>query len=142
MDYDNHIVEQRAGKQLAQSSYSWKTLMNKGVTVSNGSDAPVEMPDVMKGIECAVTRCSLDKTGPYLPAEAFTVREALDSFTVNGAVASFEENVKGKIREGYYGDFVILDENPFETDKFRLHDIRILRTYVGGRCVYDREETI
>jgi predicted amidohydrolase YtcJ len=142
LDYDNHIVEQRAGKQLAQSSYSWKTLMNKGVTVSNGSDAPVEMPDVTRGIECAVTRCSLDKTGPYLPEEAFTVKEAIDSFTKYGAVASFEENVKGRIKENYYADFVILDKNPFEEDKFSLHDIKILKTFVNGKCVYDREETL
>ncbi|MBQ1523007.1 MAG: amidohydrolase [Erysipelotrichaceae bacterium] len=142
LDYDNHIVEQRAGKQLAQSSYSWKTLMNKGVTVSNGSDAPVEMPDVMRGIECAVTRCSLDKTGPYLPEEAFTVKEAIDSFTKYGAAASFEENVKGRIKENYYADFVILDKNPFEEDKFSLHDIKILKTFVNGKCVYDREETL
>ncbi|MBQ1341941.1 MAG: amidohydrolase family protein, partial [Erysipelotrichaceae bacterium] len=142
LDYDNHIVEQRAGKQLAQSSYSWKNLMNKGVTVSNGSDAPVEMPDVMRGIECAVTRCSLDKTGPYLPEEAFTVKEAIDSFTKYGAAASFEENVKGRIKENYYADFVILDKNPFEEDKFSLHDIKILKTFVNGKCVYDREETL
>ena len=142
LDYDNHIVERRAGKQLAQSSYSWKTLINKGVTVSNGSDAPVEIPDVLKGIECAVTRCSMDKTGPYLPEEAFTVKEALDSFTVNGAVASFEETAKGRIKDGYYADFVILDKNPFETDKFSLHDIKVLKTYINGKCVYDREETL
>ena len=41
LDYDLHIVEDRVGKELANSSYSWKTLMGKGVTVSNGSDCPV-----------------------------------------------------------------------------------------------------
>ena len=74
--------EKRDGSELASTSYSRKTLLRDGVSVSNGSDCPVELPDVMRGIECAVTRTSLDGTGPYLPAEAFTIREALDSYTI------------------------------------------------------------
>ena len=115
LDYDLHIVEERVGKELAQSSYSWKTLMGKGVTVSNGSDCPVELPDVMAGIQCAVSRCDLKGNGPYLPAEAFTMQEALDSFTKMGTKASFEETIKGQIIPGMLADFVVLGENPFET---------------------------
>ena len=138
LDYDLHIVNQRVGEELAGSSYSWKTLMNKGVTVSNGSDCPVEMPDVMAGIQCAVTRCDLKGNGPYLPAEAFTIQEALDSFTKAGAKASFEEHSKGEIKPGMLADFVILGENPFETDPNKLKDIPILATYLGGKPVYHK----
>ena len=136
LDYDLHIVEDRVGKELAQSSYSWKTLMGKGVTVSNGSDCPVEMPNVMGGIQCAVTRCDLKGNGPYLPLEAFTVQEALDSFTKAGAKASFEETLKGEIQPGMLADFVVLGENPFEMDPGKLKDIPILSTYLGGKVVY------
>ena len=138
LDYDLHIVEDRVGKDLAQSSYSWKTLMNKGATVSNGSDCPVEMPNVMGGIQCAVTRCDLKGNGPYLPDEAFTLQEALDSFTKMGAKASFEETVKGEIKSGMLADFVVLGENPFEIDSSKLKDIPILATYVGGNLVYEK----
>jgi predicted amidohydrolase YtcJ len=140
LDYDNHIVENRVGPELASTSYCWKTLMDSGVSVSNGSDCPVELPDVMEGIECAVTRCSLDGTGPYLPGEAFSVQEALDSFTVHSAEASFEEDRKGRIREGYLADFVILGRDPFETAPREIHRIPILATYLGGRCVYAAPE--
>lgn len=139
LDYDNHIVRQRTG-ELADTSYSWKTLMNSGLSVSNGSDCPVELPDVMAGIQCAVTRTSLhDQCGPYLPEEAFTVQEALDSFTVRGAEASFEESVKGQIRAGYLADFAVLEADPFQTDPSHLKDIRVLETYLGGQLVYRRE---
>lgn len=138
LDYDNHIVEERAGKDLASTSYSWKTLADNGVTVSNGSDAPVEEPDVLKGIECAVTRTSLDGTGLYLPEQAFTVKEAIDSFTVNGSRASFEEDVKGKIKAGYLADFVILDKDPFQTEPEKIHEIKVMETFLGGRSVYRR----
>ena len=136
LDYDLHIVEDRVGRELAVSSYSWKTLMGKGVTVSNGSDCPVEMPDVMAGIQCAVTRQDLKGNGPYLPAEAFTVQEALDSFTKSGAEASFEEAIKGQIQPGMLADFVVLGDNPFTTEPNALKNIPILATYLDGKPVY------
>ncbi|MBO5497252.1 MAG: amidohydrolase [Oscillospiraceae bacterium] len=139
LDYDNHIVGKVLTPELAASSYSWKTLMQKGVSVSNGSDCPVELPDVMEGIQCAVTRCSLDGTGPYLPGEAFTVQEALDSFTIRSAEGSFEETSKGRIAAGYLADFVVLGADPFETEPTAIHEIPVLATYLGGRRVYGAE---
>ena len=138
LDYDLHIVEERVGKELAESSYSWKTLMKKGVSVSNGSDCPVELPNVMGGIQCAVTRCDLKGEGPYLPKEAFSIQEALDSFTKAGALASFEEGVKGQIQPGMLADFVVLGDNPFDADSCTLKDIPILATYLGGKQVYSK----
>ena len=140
LDYDNHIVLDRAGEELASSSYAWKTLMKKDVHVSNGSDAPVELPDVFKGIECAVTRTSLDGTGPYRPEEAFSLKEALDSFTKEGAYSSFEEGKKGLIKEGYLADFLILDEDPFEASPEELHTLKVKKTFLSGREVYTKKD--
>ncbi len=137
LDYDNHIVEKLVPPELAVWSYSWKTLLDKGVCVSNGSDCPVELPNVMAGLQCAVTRQSLDGFGPFLPREAFTVREALESFTAAGARASFEENKKGCIREGMLADFVILSEDPFRTAPTDLHSICVEAAYLGGEKVFD-----
>ena len=136
LDYDNHIVEKRAGSALSRSSYCFRTLMQKGVSVSNGSDCPVELPDVMRGVECAVTRTSLDGTGPYLPDQAFTVREALDSYTIQSAEASFEEDRKGLIAPGYLADLTVLERNPFEAEKRDLHRIEVQACFLGGKCVY------
>ncbi len=139
LDYDIHIVEPRVGKELASTSYSWKTLMNKGVTVSNGSDCPVELPDALASMQCAVTRTTLrDHLGPYLPNQSFTVQEALDSYTIQGAYASFEENCKGKITPGMKADFVILGQNPFEADPYTIKDLPVCATYLGGRKVYEK----
>ena len=135
LDYDINIVEDRVGIKLANTSYCWKTLMKQGVNVSNGSDSPVELPDVMAGIQCAVTRKTLNGTKEYLPEEAFTVKEAIDSYTKQGAKASFEELKKGMIQEGMFADFVVLDENLFEVDLNRLKDVKILATYLNGERV-------
>lgn len=137
LDYDSRIVEERVGKELASSSYSWKTLMKNGVSVSNGSDCPVENPDVLKNIQCTVTRMPLDGCRPpYLPEQGFTVQEALDSYTICGARASFEEEKKGCIRPGMLADFVVLEQNPFETDEDKIKDICVCATYLGGRKIF------
>ena len=140
LDYDNHIIEDRVGPELAATSYNWKTLMNMGVSVSNGTDCPVELPDALAGMQCAVTRTTLrDNVGPYLPQEAFTVKEALDSYTIRGAEASFEEDVKGLIAPGYLADFVVLGQDPFAVSPSAIKDIPVLATYLGGRQVYSAE---
>lgn len=135
LDYDNHIVKSRVGEERAKTSYSWKTLMDAGLSVSNGSDCPVEAPDVMRGIQCAVTRRSIDGTGPYLPEQAFTLDEAIASFTVKGAEASFEETKKGLIAPGFFADFTVLGADPFRTEANELHKIKVASCYLGGRRV-------
>ena len=125
------------GTDRAATSYSWKTLMNLGATVSNGTDSPVEQPFALGGIQCSVTRSNLrNDIAPYLPHEAFTVQEALDSYTALGAFASFEEHIKGRIEPGMLADFVVLDTDPFAVDPHHIKDIHVLATYLGGRNVY------
>lgn len=137
LDYDSRIVRSRVGDTLAESSYSWKTLMDGGLSVSNGTDCPVERPDALRGIQCAVTRRSIDSGNePYLPAQAFSVRDALDSYTIRGAEGSFEEGVKGRIRSGMLADFVVLSENPFDVAHEEISAIRVAATFIGGKRVY------
>ena len=136
LDYDIHIVRQRVGGELAKTSYSWKTLLDLGATVSNGSDCPVETPDVLAGIQCAVTRQDLSGCAPYLPGEAFSLREALDSFTKAGAYASFEEHAKGLIAPGFRADFTVLGTDPFRAQPTRIKEIPVLQTWLGGVRVW------
>ena len=118
------------------TSYHWKWLKDHECHVSNGSDCPVELPDVMAGIQCAVTRRDLHGWGPYLPAQSFSVQEALDSFTKAGAFASFEERKKGQMQPGMLADFVVLGGNPFETAQEELKNIPVLETYLDGNRVF------
>lgn len=136
LDYDIHIVKERVGEELAKSSYSWKRLKNSGCSVSNGSDCPVEFPYVMSGIQCAVTRKDLRGFGPYLEEEAFTVQEALDSYTYMGAHASFEEAIKGRIAPGFLADFTVLGSDPFSVNEDALKNIPVLATFLGGKQVF------
>ncbi len=138
LDYDAYIVESRVGKELASTSYAFHTLKTLGCHVSNGTDCPVEIPNPLRGIQCAVTRMPLkEDIPPYNPHECMSVSEALNSYTAEGAYASFDENKKGAIREGLFADFAVLDGNPFEVEAKDIHKIKAIKTCLGGKIVYE-----
>ena len=136
LDYDTQIVFPRLADR-ALDAYPANSFLRIGVTLSGGSDCPVEPCDVLKGIQCAVTRKSVTKPGnaAYLPREALTLADALLSFTRWGAYASFEENIKGQIDKGYLADFSILGIDPFEIDPMFIHRIPVRQTFVGGKRI-------
>lgn len=137
LDYHCRIAKLRLGEKRAEESYAWKSMRELGIPVSNSSDAPVEIPSPLRGIQLAVTRRPLDGTGEALnPKEAFSLEEAIAGYTTEAAPASFDENRKGKILPGFLADFVILSADPFETDPMKLSGIRVLETWVGGKRVF------
>jgi predicted amidohydrolase YtcJ len=135
---DLHIVESRVGKDLASSSYAFKTMENLGIHVSYGSDAPVENFNVFEGIHCAVNR--QDLTGlpleGFYPKERVDVSTAIDNYTLEGAYASFEEHKKGRLKPGYLADLVVLSDDIFTIPSDEIKDIRVLKTMVNGVFVY------
>ena len=108
-----------------------------GITVSNGTDCPVENPNPMRGLQCAVTRRPLDGSlPPYRPEEALSVENALQIYTAGGAYASREEDVKGRIAPGMLADFAILAQSPFDVPTGDIHRIQTRAAYLAGRCVH------
>lgn len=141
LEHDNHVVEKRLGEERAASTYAFKTFLDLGLDVSNGSDAPVEYPDVLAGIQCAVTRTTLDGTKTFLPDQSISVEEALQTFTSMGARASFEEKEKGMLLPGMAADFTVLSQDIRYCLPGAIKDTKVCRTFVNGTCVYDSEES-
>lgn len=140
LDYDSRIVESRVGKERANSSYAFKTLWET-CNASFGSDCPVEGPNPLRGIQCAVTRASINAPHlAYRPEEALDVAQAIDGFTMHSAYACFAEKQRGRIAPGMAADFVFLESDPFKTYPSRIADIRVKQTWIGGEKVFDGEE--
>jgi predicted amidohydrolase YtcJ len=57
--------------------------------------------------------------------------------TLNGAYSSREENIKGSITAGKLADYVVLAEDPHSIPVDKIKDVKIVRTVVGGRTVYE-----
>lgn len=140
LDYDSHIVEARVGKELASTSYGWKTMIDLGVHASFGTDCPVESFATMPNIYAAVTRKNITgkEKAVFCPEECVSMEEAIYAYTVEGAYASAEEEVKGAIAAGMLADFIVLDQDLFSlTDQEEILNTRVLRTYVDGQLVYE-----
>ena len=70
-------------------------------------------------------------------SQKISVEEALKIYTINGAYASFEENIKGSIEVGKLADLVVLGADPTQVDPMAIKDIPVERTIVGGVTVYE-----
>ena len=140
VDDDIPIVEARVGKELTQTSYNWKTLQDSGVCIAGGSDSPVIDFSVMNGIYCAVTRKRLngEPEGGWLPDQKLTVEEAVRAYTMGGAYASYDERVRGTIRNGKYADMVVLDRDIFEIPAEEIKDAKVEMTVLNGEIVFTR----
>lgn len=140
LDYDWKIVRDRVGEVLERTSYNWKTLVDKGVNIACGSDAPVETFNVLYGIYEAVTRKDL-KGNPkegWIPDQGLKVEEAVYGYTLGGAYSTFEEKTKGSIEKGKLADLVVLSRNIFEIPPEEIKNVEVLMTIFNGRIVYEK----
>ncbi len=138
IDYDMHIVYDRVGKDLAESSYAWKDYLDLGTHQAFGTDCPVENFKPMRGIYCAVTRKDTKGNGPYLPEQAVSRYDALYCYTAAGAYVSEDENIRGKIAPGMEADYIVLNKDLLECPEEEILSTAVLKTFIAGECVYER----
>ena len=133
---DMHIAPGRLGGKRLAHSYAWGDMERLGLHMAFGTDCPVERFHPLEGVYCAVTRRDFTGNGPFLPEQALTPYQALYAYTAGGAYASGEERIKGRIRSGLLADFLLVDRNLLTCPPEELLSARVLRTYVGGACVF------
>ena len=140
LDYDLHIVESRVGVERASTSYNWKRLLDSGIHVACGTDAPVEKFDPLPNVCCAVTRRDSNGNPPggWLPDQRLSVREAIGIYTAGSAFASHDERRKGTIAPGMLADLVVLDEDVFDIEPGRIKDISVRMTLCGGIVTHSK----
>jgi predicted amidohydrolase YtcJ len=137
-----HSYEWEHGDQLeAFGSKRWdmmcpnKSGLDYGIPIAGHSDFGVSAADPLLRMQCMVTRKS--KEGKIYGAKQRVTRaQALRAWTLGSAYAAFEETKKGSIQVGKLADFVVLGANPLTTKPDSIKDISILKTYVGGKVVY------
>lgn len=133
---DATFVPVRLGEQRAEEgAYVWKKLIDSGATICNGTDAPVEDVDPIKCFYSAVTRKGADGKVFYGDQKMSRI-EALKSYTINGAYATFEENIKGSIKVGKLADLVVLSNDLLKCSEDEIQNTKVLYTIVGGKILY------
>jgi predicted amidohydrolase YtcJ len=137
---DMNWVPKRIGYERSLGAYAWRSLLNTGVIIPNGSDMPVERVNPLYSFHAAISRADDNDWPPggWLPNEKMTREEALKSITIWPAVAAFQEQVMGSLAPGKYADFVILDQDIMRVPTDEVLKTGVIATYIGGKAVYQR----
>lgn len=117
-------------------AYAFRSLVDSGAVVANGSDAPVEELDPLAGVRAGVLR-TLDGRGAWQPGQALTVQQALHASTVAPAWLAGDERRRGRLVPGQLADLVVLDRDPVTCPPEELADVTVVATMVGGRWVHN-----
>jgi predicted amidohydrolase YtcJ len=129
-------VVPRLGEQRArEGAYVWQSLMRSGAVVTNGTDAPVEDVDPIESYYATVSRKTADGT-VFVPEQRMSRMEALESYTINGAYAAFEEDIKGSLTPGKLADIAVLSKDILTIPEDDIPTAEVVYTIVGGRVVY------
>ncbi len=135
---DSPFVISRLGEKRAkEGAYPWRTLIDSGAVVTNGTDAPVEDVDPIQSYYASVTRKRPDFDQPFFPEQSMTRKEAIASYTIINAYAAFEEKEKGSLEVGKYADIVMLDNNLLTCTDQEILETQVLMTMVDGDIRYE-----
>tara|TARA_E500000081_G_scaffold153183_1_gene186986 strand:- start:626 stop:2296 length:1671 start_codon:yes stop_codon:yes gene_type:complete len=135
---DLHFAVERLGLERINNAYVWRNLIDQGLIIAGGTDAPVEIGDPRIEFYAAIARKDVDgysADGWNLDQRLSRV-EALKMFTIWPAIASFQENVKGTIEVGKLADFSIFDKDLMTIPELEILESKNLLTVVGGRIVF------
>jgi predicted amidohydrolase YtcJ len=137
---DMYWVAKRLGTRRLAGAYAWRSLLNTGVIIPDGSDFPVEQVNPLISFHSAVTRQDAKNwpTGGWYPEQRMTREEALRGMTLWAAHAAFQDSLMGSLAPGKYADFVVLDQDIMRVPVTAILKTQVVATFLGGRAVYER----
>jgi predicted amidohydrolase YtcJ len=124
-----------AGK--TDGAYAYRSLLESGALVANGSDAPIEELDPWAGV-CAGVLRTIDDRPAWHPEQTVTLEQALEATILVPAWLARDERRRGKLVPGFLADLVVLDGDPFEcAEPEELREVQVVATMLGGRWVHN-----
>jgi predicted amidohydrolase YtcJ len=132
---DRDLAERFWGDRL-DGTYAFRTLVDSGALVANGSDAPIEELDPWAGVVAGVRR-TVDDRPSWRPQEALTLEQALHATCVAPGWLSRDERTRGTLVPGRAADLVVLDRDPFVCAPDELPAVQVVATMLAGRWVHN-----
>ena len=134
---DAPFVVKRLGVERSRTgAYPWRSLIDNGALIANGTDVPVEEIDPIACFYASVTRKRADTGFEFFPEQRMSRKEAISSYTLWNAFAAFEENDKGSLSIGKLADMVVLSNNLLTCSDEDILNTKVLMTIVGGEIKY------
>ncbi|MGA0869286.1 MAG: amidohydrolase, partial [Planctomycetota bacterium] len=134
-----YVIDRLGEGRAREGAYAWRSLLDTGAVIVNGTDAPVERIDPIASFAASVTRRASDGSR-FFPEQCMTRIEALRSYTRDAAYGAFEEDIKGTLTPGKFADLVVLSQDILTVPDEEIMQTRVLVTVVGGEVRYRRAE--
>lgn len=137
---DDIVLSEKSIGERSRFAYPFRDMLDAGVTLAFGSDAPVSDPNPMWGLHAAVTRRDRQGSpaGGWYPGQRLTVAEAVWGFTMGPAIVSGQAGALGSISPGKLADLVVLDRDIFAIDPMGIYETEVVMTVFDGGIVYER----
>ncbi|OGD39592.1 MAG: amidohydrolase [Candidatus Aminicenantes bacterium RBG_19FT_COMBO_58_17] len=131
------VVKKIGEKRAKEGAYVWRSLMEGGAIICNGTDAPVEDVDPIPSFYATVTRKMKDGT-MFFPEQRLSRDEALRTYTLNGAYAAFQEDLLGSLKPGKLADITVLSKDIMTVAEEEIPATEVRLTIVGGQVLYQK----
>jgi len=134
-------AEKRLGPERTKYAYAWRSVEDSGAHLPLSSDFPGETLNPFYGIYAAITRQDPQGNPPggWHPEQKLTLEQALRGYTAEAAYAEFEEKDKGSIEKSKLADLTVISKDITKISPREILSIRVLKTFVGGKAVYEAE---
>lgn len=133
---DGPWVPKRLGERRSrEGAYVWRSLLDSGAVIANGTDVPVEDVDPIPNFHAAVTRL-MDNGEVFFGEQRMTPEEALRSMTFDAAYAAFEEDIKGSLEVGKLADITVLSKDILSIPAEEIPSAEVVYTIVGSEVKY------
>jgi predicted amidohydrolase YtcJ len=131
------VVKKLGEERAKEGAYVWRSIMDGGAVICNGTDAPVEDIDPIPSFYATVTRKMKGGTA-FFPEQRLSREEALRTYTLNGAYAAFQENLLGSLKPGKLADITVLSKDIITVAEEEIPKTEVRLTIVGGQVLYQK----
>ncbi|MGH9845250.1 MAG: amidohydrolase, partial [Blastocatellia bacterium] len=133
------VWSKAVGAERLPYSFPWASLLKSGARLVYSSDWPASIAlDPIRGLHNAVNRRTIDGQPPkgWIPQQRISLSDALRAYTQMGAVASYEEMIKGRIAPGMLADLVVLSQDLFKVEPAKIFQTRVAMTVFDGKVIF------
>ncbi len=133
---DAPFVIERLGEERARTgAYPWRSLLDSGARIANGTDAPVEEVNPIANFYAAVSRKPAGQSEAFFSEQCMSREEALRSCTLDAAYAAFFDHITGSLSPGKWADVVVLSKNLLTCPEEEILQAEVLYTFAKGKRV-------